>query len=249
MGVGLLSAVFVDAAGITVAPLPMQDAFPMAGLQLWVSAERVEQDRGTVTVIKDLSGNGNDARREAPLGAPATNPFLSNDAVSGHPVLRFTGESVAFCFKRISDIRTAFWVVSKDRSAFGKNNEKFVLGDKVSNDFHAGMTDDTILNTSVGPAHLSQYLADGKTWLNGRMIAAAKTPFPKLLGLISIASTGPVRASQLAQDRNFRARCWQGDIAEILLYNVELSDSDRQAVEKYLMRKYGLPLDDAGLAP
>ena len=72
-----------------------------------------------------------------------TNPFPFNDAVSGHSVLRFTGESVAFSFTRISDIRTAFWVVSKDQSAFGKNNEKFVLGDKVYNDFHAGMTDDT----------------------------------------------------------------------------------------------------------
>jgi hypothetical protein len=33
-------------------------------------------------------------------------------------------------------------------------------------------------------------------------------------------------------------RSWQGDIAEILIYNAELSDADRLAVEKYLTAKY-----------
>jgi hypothetical protein len=33
-------------------------------------------------------------------------------------------------------------------------------------------------------------------------------------------------------------RSWQGDIAEILIYNTELSDNDRLAVEKYLTAKY-----------
>ena len=69
---------------------------------------------------------------------------------------------------------------------------------------------------------------------------ASKTPFPKQLGLISIISAGPVRAGQLAQDRNFSGRSWQGDIAEILIYNVELTDADRRVVEKYLLTKYAI---------
>jgi hypothetical protein len=212
--------------------------FPKAGLRLWLSAGQVEQTEGVITVIKDLSGNENHARRDLASAPAATNPALAKDAVSGQPVLRFSGSNTVFGFQRLTDIRTAFWVVSKDPAAFGQRNEKFVLGDKESNDFHAGWTDDTIFNTDVNPGHLSQFLHDGKTWLNGRAMDASKTPFPKQLSLISIVSAGSVRANQLARDRSFTSRSWQGDIAEILLYNVALSDADRQAVEKFLIAKY-----------
>jgi hypothetical protein len=214
--------------------------FPKAGLQLWLSAGQVEQTDGSITLIKDLSGKEDHARREPATAKPATNPAIDRDSASGQPVLRFSGDDIAFAFKQITDIRTAFWVVSKDPAAFGKRNEKFVLGDKNSNDFHAGWTDDVIFNTDVNPGHLSKFLADGKTWLNGQSMVASKTPFPKRLALISIVSTGPVKAGQLARDRNMSGRSWQGDIAEILIYNVELSDSDRQAVEKYLIAKYAI---------
>ena len=223
---------------VTSKGTPASGDLPKAGLEAWFSAGRVEQTDGTITQILDLSGNANHARREPPTAAPASNPALAEDAASGQPVLRFTGANIAFAFKRLTDIRTAFWVVSKDPASFGKRSEKFVLGDRNSNDFHAGWTSDTIFNTNVNPGHLSKFLKDGKTWLSGQSMDATKTPFPSQLSLISTVSAGPVRAGQLAQDRNFSGRSWQGEIAEILLYNVELSEADRQAVEKYLIAKY-----------
>jgi hypothetical protein len=228
------------AATSAIKATPIPDNFPKNGLQLWLSAGQAKQTDGVITALKDLSGNENHAQRDPASATPATNPSLATDAASGQPVLRFSGANIAFAFKRITDIRTAFWVVSKDAAAFGKRNEKFVLGDKESNDFHAGWTDDTIFNRDVNPGHLSKLLHDGKTWLNGQSIDASQTPFPKQLGLISIVSTGPVKAGQLAQDRTFSGRSWQGDIAEILLYNVELPDADRQTVENYLMAKYAI---------
>ena len=195
----------------------------------------VEQADGSVTQIKDLSGNGNNALRDPPTATPANNPAVVKDAASGQPLLRFNGANIGFAFKKLTDIRTTFWVVSKDPASFGKQSERFVLGDKDSHDFHAGWTNDTIFNTDVNPGHLSKLLKDGKTWLDGRSMDATKTPFPKQLSLISIVSAGPVKAGQLARDRNLGGRSWQGDIAEILLYNVALSDADRQAVEKYLI--------------
>ena len=234
------ASVFNAYSADTPAAADLKVDFPKAGLELWLSAGQVEQTDGAVTLIKDLSGNENHARRDPATALPLTNPALVRDAASGQPVLRFSGSNIAFVFNQLTNIRTAFWVVSKDPAAFGQRNEKFVLGDKVSNDFHAGWTDDTIFNTDVNPGHLSKYLHDGRTWLNGQAMVAYKTPFPKQLALISIVSAGPVRAGQLAQDRNFSGRSWQGDIAEILLYNVELSDADRQAVEKYLLAKYAL---------
>ncbi len=217
---------------------PAPGDFPKTGLELWLSAGQVEQADGVITLIKDLSGSGNDAKRTPATAAPATNPALAQDAASGQPLLRFNGSNIAYVFQRLTNIRTAFWVVSKDPASFGQRSEKFVLGDPAGNDFHAGWTDDTIFNTDVNPGHLSKFLKDGKTWLNGRAMDATKTPFPKQLSLISIISAGPVSAGQLARDRNRSGRSWQGDIGEILLYNVELSDAGRLAVEKYLTAKY-----------
>jgi len=225
---------------------------PKAGLELWLSAGSVEQANGTVTALKDLSGLGNDAKRDPANAAPAANPAVVNGA-GGQPVLKFTGDNIGFAFRQITDIRTTFWVVSKDPAAFGKLNEKFVLGDKASNDFHAGWTNDVILNTDVNPGHLSQNLKDAKAWLNGQSIVANKTPFPKQLSVITLVSTGPVKAGQLAKDRNMGGRSWQGEIAEILVYNVELSDVDRKAVEKYLLTKYAIsatgPATQANVPP
>jgi hypothetical protein len=225
---------------------PAAADFPKTGLELWLSAGQVEQAGGAVTVIKDLSGSDNSAKRDAPAATPAANPSITADAASGQPLLRFTGANVVYGFNRLTNILTAFWVVSKDPASFGQRSERFVLGDKSGNDFHAGWTDDTIFNTDVNPGHLSKFLKDGKTWLNGKPMDATKTPFPKQLCVISIVSAGPVSASQLARDRNMAGRSWQGDIAEILLYKTALSDADRQAVEKYLTDKYKIqPLPGA----
>jgi hypothetical protein len=107
--------------------------FPKAGLELWLSAGQVEQTNGTITLIKDLSGNEHHARREPAAAPPPGNPNLVKYVGGGQPVLRFSGAPVAYAFPPISDIRTTFWVVSKDQASFGERNEKFVLGDKVSN--------------------------------------------------------------------------------------------------------------------
>jgi hypothetical protein len=238
-------------SGNILAGNPLPADFPKAGLVLWLSAGRIEKAAGQVTSIRDLSGNGNDAIRSLDSSQQSLNPTLVKGAASDQPLLRFSGANVAFNFKPVGGIRTAFWVVSKDSAAFGHRDERAVLGGSATHDFHAGWTDDTIFNTVYDnpepSGHLSQYLHGGKTFLNGQEMDAAKTPFPKQLGVISIQSTGPVEADQLARDRQFAGRSWQGDIAEVLLYDVVLSWADRQRVEKYLIDKYHI--DTGVIAP
>ncbi|HEV2646555.1 MAG TPA: hypothetical protein VGU46_09345 [Acidobacteriaceae bacterium] len=231
------------------AAAPSQQSLPAAiptnGLQLWLAADHVKPSDGHITTIPDLSPNHNDATRTPDSTAPASDPTLIQDPISHQPVLHFTGENLAFTFPRVTGIRSAIWVVSKDPAAFGHRDERFVLGDTLSHDFHAGWTDDTIFNTvydNPNPSgHLSKYLHDGKTYLNGEEMDASKIPFPQQLGVISIFSTGPVEANQLARDRSFGGRSWQGNIAEVILYNRELTWKEGQAVVAYLMAKYHIP--------
>ncbi|HEV2619763.1 MAG TPA: hypothetical protein VGU23_07480, partial [Acidobacteriaceae bacterium] len=70
----------VLAALLTLVPTPNAQtpqpapAIPQAGLQLWFSADHVKPAGGRITVIPDLSGNGNDATRTADSTAPASDP-------------------------------------------------------------------------------------------------------------------------------------------------------------------------------
>lgn len=255
----LKSFLLVSTALVLLVPGGMAQSLPSnvpkAGLELWFSAGHVEQTDGQITLIRDRGPKANNAIRNPDSTATASDPARATDTASGRPVLRFSGANVAFIFKRITSIRTAFWVVSKDPAAFGHKDERFVLGDTVSHDFHAGgRTDDTIFNTIYDnpkpSGHLSKYLHDGSVWLNGQPVDAAKTPFPRQLGVISIESTGPVEANQLARDRQFGSRSWQDDIAEILLYDVPLTDAQRKAVETYLLKKYRIkPASSTAASP
>ena len=104
--------------------------FPKAGLELWLSAGQVEQTDGTITAIKDLSGNGNDARRGSRHGGPgrAIPPWPRMPPAGSRYCI--SPARTCLAFKQLTDIRTAFWVVSKDPASFGQRSEKFVLGDK-----------------------------------------------------------------------------------------------------------------------
>ena len=213
--------------------------FPMAGLVFHVSAGRVEVKDGVVEQLTDLSGKHNHAQHDRAPKCVLTNPVVVKDAANGQPVLRFSGAHSSFTFNEITNIRTIFWVVSKDAQAFKQKQELFVLGGSKSLDFHPGTHfTDTILHATT--KYGSPALQLGKAWLNGKAMDARQTDFPQVLSVITLEATTNVRANQIAKDRQFPDRCWHGDIAEILLFDTTLTDNDRQAVEKYLLTKYGI---------
>ena len=214
-------------------------SFDKTGLVLWLNAADAVVQDGKVTQISDRSGQGNDARHDTDPKNIQTNPTLVPNVANGQPVLRFSGKCSSFTFNRISDIRTVVWVLCKDPNAFKQKQELFVLGDAKSLDFHPGTHfTDTILHAT--PQYGSPLLQKGKAWLNGKSIDPRATDFPQKLSVITLLSNGNVEANQIAKDRQFPNRCWQGDIAEILLFNRPLPDHQRHAVETYLMRKYGI---------
>ncbi|MGQ8335137.1 outer membrane protein assembly factor BamB family protein [Sunxiuqinia sp. A32] len=224
----------------TRADIGEAEDFPKTGLMFWVSADHVKQANDTVTMLWDRSGNNNNAYHNRENGMTMSNPKVLTDKLSGQSILNFTGEDCCFSFDQVSDVRTGFCVISKTPDAFGSLNEKCVLGGKDSHDLHTGWTNDVIYNTVVNSGHMSQYAADGKQWLNTVPIEANITPWPKQLSLFSFTTAGPVRVDQIARDRDMGGRSWQGEIAEILLFNTVLSENDRKSVEKYLLTKYAI---------
>ena len=173
--------------------------------------------------------------------------LANSDSVSGQPLLRFDGSPVAYNFPVLADIRTIFWVVSRHPDAFKKQTERFVLAGRKTADFHVGTHfTDTIIHREK---YASPHLLAAHGWFNGFPMDPKTTEFTPALGVTTLVASGNVSADQLGMDRDYNERCWQGDIAEVILYNTELSDADRQAVEAYLLAKYHIPATPPVVAP
>jgi hypothetical protein len=55
-----------------------------------------------------------------------------------------------------------------------------------------------------------------------------------------VVTTDNVSANQLSKDRNYNDHSWDGEIAEVLIYNQALSDANRTKVGRYLSEKWGV---------
>jgi hypothetical protein len=226
----LLLAALLPAAEPSLVP---DTPIPRQGLALWLTAAGAVVENGKLTSIKDCSGNQNDAVLMKDLKIVAGSPTVVKHEEAGQPVLRFNGAFTGYEFNAITNVRTVFWVVSKNPAAFKKFAERFVLGGKKTTDFHVGAHwTDTIVELGM--------FKHGKVWFNGFPCDPALSEFAPKLAVISFAAGRDVVAELLARDRDFTDRSWYGDIGEIIIYTTPLSDADRQMVEDYLMKKYSI---------
>ena len=215
-----------------------ESSLPKKGLLLWLCADAgVLTKEGVVSVWQDAGSSGNHAQRDDAFSIRPENPRLIPAGTNGPALLRFDGSDVAFSFQRLTNILTVFWVVAKDPQCFGQNNERFMLGDSTGKDFHVGTHKTAFLLEQV---ESSVALRQGVVRINGTAVDPLTTDFPDGLAVISMVSTGPLSADQIGKDRQFKDRSWQGDIAEIILYNRVLPDAERAGIERLLEGKYGV---------
>jgi hypothetical protein len=148
-------------------------------------------------------------------------------------VVRFNANgNDSFNFTEIATIQTVFWVVKNTNPG-----THFLLGhnDSVVYDFHAG-------NPNIWDAlYSSASIRGGTTKLMGNIVDGTTTALPSSsYSLLSLVTTGNVRANRLSRDRNIGGRSWAGDIAEVLIYDRPLTAEEEKAVGNYLSVKYGL---------
>jgi hypothetical protein len=88
--------------------------------------------------------------------------------------------------------------------------------------------------------YVSAKILNGTTKLMGNAVNGTMTALPaNQYLLVSLVTTNNVQANQVCQDRSSHGS-WQGDIAEILIYNSALTSDEEQRVGTYLSAKYGL---------
>ena len=227
-----VAAAIIGITGGVQAQLPVT-----SGLVLRLDASQITgtTDGTQLATWSDTSGQNNNALRQTT--STTGFPKYVAAAVNSLPVVRFNSSAMNtgdyFKFTRISTIRTVFWVL-KDTGP----GDQFLLGDDVSYDFHRG------IDTNNGKIWDSRYVASGitsgATKLMGNTVTGSTTTLPTgNFQLLSLVSSANVQASQICQDRTYHGS-WQGDIAEILIYNRALTSTEENAVGGYLAAKYAL---------
>lgn len=201
----------------------------VTGLALWLDASQLTglSDGATLNTWNEMSGLGNHATRTT--GAPT---YETNE-LNARPVVRFpVGNGASFSFPRMTNIRTVFWVMKQQNPS----ELRFLLGDTTAYHFHRGTASPSTIWHSV---HTSSNIRNGTTSLNGLAVNGTTTTLPGGWNLLSVTTTDVVTASTVSSDRTFN-RSWEGDIAEVLVYNKALSAVEIEQIGSYLTAKYAM---------
>jgi hypothetical protein len=202
----------------------------LANLALWVRAD-AGLDSNEPASWMDQSGAANDLLQSNGTLRPARRV----DEAIRMPLLRFDGVDDTMLFRdRLTAIRTVFWVVRADAASTA--DYRFLLGDATATDFYSGTP--TIWHSSYTNASVRA----GVTRLNGLPINGVQTSRPTDLSVISLVTVGNVTAGAFSRDRGVNARSWWGDLAELVIYERDLSIEEVRSVEAYLAGRYGISL-------
>lgn len=216
-------------------------------LQLWLKADAGVTKDGSDNVASwaDQSSNAHHADQSL----AASKPLWVDNIINGKPVIRFDGNSDLMTTDMTGPggSEFTFFVVAKSngQSIIGysggagyilysyANPDNFVI----SNDggTYGGLNSGTNnpLNFQLSCARYKANTANGmQTFVNGALLAqrtSADILLPNVpLQLGSYPGGG---ANEVIK----------GDVAEIIIYNRALTDSEREQVENYLTQKYSLP--------
>lgn len=215
-----------------IATGPPFDPTTIAGLKLWLKADALAlSDGAAVATWNDSSVNGNNAT--APGGRQ---PTFKTNIVNGLPVARTASGNYMDLTTAISGAApwTAFAVMKAAASVdlYSVLSLSAVLIGPTQT--ASGLlkvrdrnNDSSVVNSWTGGFHV----------FTGKSVSTVAAPAIWVDGVSQTVST-----SAVAGIDDFTNVCaGTGDIAEILLYNVAISTTDRQNVEGYLKIKYATP--------
>ena len=201
------------------------------GLKLWLTGDSVSIINNKVDTCFDLSGNFNHAIQNT----TSNQPVVVSNSLPNHNSLKFSGSFSHLSFNEISDIRTVFWVIYEDSSSSVQLRP--MLGHNSSYDFYRGpggnMWDQGFTSASI---------LNGNTRVNSLPVNGSNETVPKKFSVISLTTTGNVKADNFSLDRLTPNRCWAGELAELIIYNSLLTANEIDSVEKYLADKYAPPV-------
>lgn len=229
----------------TQLPSDLSAQLPTSGL-----VQRLRADSGVVTSgsfvtnWNDVSGAGHSVAQagsglqptlvsNSMNGKPAIHFDASNDYLQGGAALdlRNSAYSIFVVGKRTAGDGNYLTMLSSECYRFQSNNTKYKNGGTLS---YSGATVPSLYAVTRSSAGTVAVYRNGVQLASGSMITGSTTCSNFRIGGDGLSGIGGFDG-------------FNGDIAEVLVYNSELSTTNRQAVESYLMSQYGLELPASGL--
>jgi hypothetical protein len=233
---------------------------PTTNLKLWLRADSgVVLNNGAVETWQDVSGSGNHASQSNSNFQPS---FINN-ALHNKPALRFNGTNKYLNGTTIPNINTSsltIFIVANGTGYVGNQISPFFGINFYPNQFVFGRSS---INQCLIATNTSIYdngLKSSNNTLPNTGFTYKIFEYTKNFNVISrlyvngILQNSTFSAGQVGPFSNGNYYIgfgslsnyldfYNGDIAEIILYSDFISESDRIAVENYLMNKYAPPVD------
>ncbi len=203
----------------------------VSGLTLWFTGDSIQMITPPfVDKIFDLSSSLNHALQTD----TSFQPVIINTYLNGRQAIQFDGINDFLRFNLIPDIRTVFWVIKENSTA--TLNFRALLGSSLTYDFYRSGY------TLWDATFTSNFILAGETRINSNVINGLTTSMPNNYSIISLITTGNVQADNFSNDRNL-LRTWDGELAELIVYNQPLTIAEVTQVEQYLGNKYAPPIE------
>lgn len=223
------------------------DPTSIAGLKLWLKADALAlSDGATVGTWPDLSGSGND------FGG-GVSPIFKTNIVNGKSIVRFNGSTQYLGNQTASIVvgNYTIFVVASSASVSAGSHAVFSTGQVGMFNRSAMIRRDA---DTLNHFHFDTgYVSAGETsaivagawnvitadWNGSNIHLWRNGTLKNITGSTLIGNTGT--STSIGIDQASGMDAWDGDIAEVLVYNSALSTTDRQNVEAYLKAKYAIP--------
>jgi hypothetical protein len=221
---------------------------PTTNLKLHVKADAgVTQSGGLVSGWADQSGNGNNMTQ----GIESRKPAVVSNVFGSNPAIRFDNDYLILPSAATLGIQNneyEIFIVAKTTN--NNSNLMFLMGGASVEQFEAHY------NGSAG----IRFIPRTSLYIDNGAIGTYSNASAQLFNFRASASEGLVQMNGTDSTRSaFDARsafagdiylgirgdlswAYTGDIAEVIIYNAVLSESDRTSVETYLNNKYWPPI-------
>jgi hypothetical protein len=217
-------------------------SLPQTGLLLWLRADvDVTSTAGKVSRWLDQSGNG----FVASMSTAARQPSLINAALNGQPVIHFGGAQSLALSPFISPNRFTVLVVGRNTKA----TETFSMilgpgGNSPNNQLRwENGTQALFVGTGNNLPIITSNIGNTRVYhtLSARYNGSTMDVFRDGAAVSSqnFTTTGPWTLAQIGA--YYSSFFMEGDVAEIVMYDHALSNSDLSSATAYLRSKYNLP--------
>ena len=221
----------------------------ISGLQLWLRADSlstVQTSGQNVTQWNDCSGNSFNVSQ----GNSGMQPTLQNNVLNGRPVIRFDGNTEYLTGGNILNMRTKSWDIYVIASSNNNDGALVTKSDNASNNIYYLGYFGGSLYWGFYANNITTHLSAGKYFIYNAKTSRSILENELFINNDSLSSSSITNTDYNCPTCNFDVGYadatfdhFNGDIAEIIIYDTILSPTQKIQLEYYFRYKYAPPVN------